>query len=123
MRFIDLILCADCSAYLSSDHSVFDYWYGLDKSESMIEQIAHKVDEMMEEKHISFITEKSEALHEAFSHSPCDCCNTRLGGYRFKISASTESEVTRDERLKKQYDDVQDAIDRGSSESPSGEWF
>ena len=122
MRFVDLIVCPDCQAYLCSDHSVFDYWYGLDKSESMIEQIANKVDEMMEEKHISFITEKSEVF-EAYSHSPCDCCNTRLGGYRFKISASTESEVTRDERKRKQYDDVQDAIDRGSSESPSGEWY
>ena len=99
MNFVNLIVCPDCQAYLCSDHSVFDYWYDSDESEKIISSISEKVEEMMEERQLSYILESSE-MHDPFSSSPCECCQSRLAGYRYKIIGGLESEVTRLERMK-----------------------
>jgi hypothetical protein len=79
-------LCGDCTvAAVNGDFSGLDYYYTSGNGEAAKRQA--EIEAGLERLGPHLVCATTEGEHEPyFSWSPCDCCNTHLGGDRFDFA-------------------------------------
>lgn len=76
----DIALCHDCHMYESTgDASFFDYHYGPTEAEERFQATVHGLIALP---HLVSETREGEQVESEFSTRQCDCCGSKLAGFR-----------------------------------------